>query len=302
VPKELRHPEVVVLGGAGMLGHRVFLALMRAGISTVTTTRESRERRPAWWDEWLPEDAVVPDFDARDLRSVEAHLSSLRPRVVVNCAGVVKQKLEAHDAEISIAVNALFPHTVARICRGWGGRLIHVSTDCVFAGDRGGYCEDDRPDAPDLYGRSKALGEVVEGDALTIRTSIVGRQLTGSSSLLEWFLAEKGPEVKGYSGAFFSGVTTFELARVLTDLTARPALTGLYHVAGPRISKFDLLTLFRDAFRKDVTIVRDERIVLDRSLDGRRFEAATLWRAPGWAQMVGELAADPIPYDRWRTS
>ncbi|HEX5854167.1 MAG TPA: SDR family oxidoreductase [Thermoanaerobaculia bacterium] len=299
---ESRRPEVVVLGGTGMLGHRVLLALARAGVSTVATTRESRQRRPAWWDDWLSDEAVVPEFDARDLRSVEALLSGLRPRVVVNCVGVVKQKSEAHDAEISIAVNSLFPHAVARICRGWGGRLIHVSTDCVFAGDRGGYCEADRPDAPDLYGRSKALGEVVEGDALTIRTSIVGRQVTGSSSLLEWFLAEKGPEVKGYSGAFFSGVTTLELARVLTDLAVRPALTGLYHVAGPRISKFDLLTLFRDAFRKDLTIVRDESIVLDRSLDGRRFEAAAPWRAPGWAQMVDELAADPAPYDRWRTS
>lgn len=286
-----------------MLGHRVALEFARSGAAVLTAVRGGREGPGADVADLLPPGSVVWGFDVRDLASVERLLTASRPRVVVNCAGVVKQREEAADAEVSVAVNALFPHALARMARGFGGRVLHVSTDCVFSGERGGYREDDPCDARDLYGRSKALGELREGDVVTVRTSIVGRQLSGTSSLLEWFLAQPGPAVPGFTGVFFSGVTTIELARVLAALAGTWAsLRGLYHVAGPRISKRDLLTLFRDAFGRSVEIEPDPRLVIDRSLDGTRFEQATGWRAPDWPAMIAELAADGVAYDRGRAA
>ncbi|MBK9063691.1 MAG: SDR family oxidoreductase [Acidobacteria bacterium] len=298
-----RRPEILVLGATGMLGHRVALEFARAGAVVRAAARGVCEGPSAALGELLPPGSVSWGFDARDLASVERLLASYRPRVIVNCVGVVKQRPEAADAEVSVAVNALFPHALARMARSFGGRVLHVSTDCVFSGARGGYREDDLCDARDLYGRSKALGELTDGDVLTVRTSIVGRQLTGASSLLEWFLAQPGPAVPGFTGAFFSGVTTLELARVLAALAAASAsLRGLYHVAGPRISKRDLLTHFRDAYRKPVEIEPDPRLAVDRSLDGTRFEEAAGWRAPGWPAMIAELAADGVAYDHWRAT
>ncbi len=298
-----RRPEILVLGGTGMLGHRVALEFARGGAAVLTAVRGERDGPGAAVAELLPPGSVTFGFDARDLASVERLLTSSRPRVVVNCAGVVKQREEASDAEMSVAVNALFPHALARIARGFGGRVLHVSTDCVFSGERGGYREDDPCDARDLYGRSKALGELTGGDVLTVRTSIVGRQLAGASSLLEWFLAQPGPAVSGFTRAFFSGVSTLELARVLASLADRwSSLRGLYHVAGPRISKMELVSLFRDAYARPIEIRPDARLAIDRSLDGARFEAATGWKAPAWREMVAELAADGVAYDRGRAS
>jgi dTDP-4-dehydrorhamnose reductase len=304
VPSEsTRRPEILVLGATGMLGHRVALEFARAGAAVLAAARGACEGPSAALAELLPPGSVSWGFDARDLPEVERLLASSRPRVVVNCVGVVKQRPEAADAEQSVAVNALFPHALARMARSFGARVVHVSTDCVFSGEKGGYREDDPCDARDLYGRSKALGEIRDGDVVTIRTSLVGRQLSGAASLLEWFLAQRGPAVPGYTRAFFSGVTTLELARVLAALAGESAsLRGLYHVAGPRISKRDLLTLFRDAYRSPVEIEPDPGLAVDRSLDGTRFEKETGWRAPGWPAMVAELAADGGAYDHWRAT
>ncbi|MEO6324022.1 MAG: SDR family oxidoreductase [Thermoanaerobaculia bacterium] len=299
----MRRPEILVLGGTGMLGHRVALELARAGAPVLAAVRGAGHGPGSALEALLPPGSVSWGFDARDLASVERLLTTARPRVIVNCAGVVKQRAEGADAEACIAVNALFPHTLARLASAFGGRVLHVSTDCVFSGERGGYREDDPCDARDLYGRSKALGELRDGDVVTVRTSLVGRQLSGTASLLEWFLAQPGPVVRGFTEAFFSGVTTLELARVLAKLSGIwTPLRGLYHVAGPKIAKRDLLKLFRDAFGRPVTVQPDASVVIDRSLDGARFEQATGWRAPGWPAMVDELAADSAADVRVRTA
>jgi dTDP-4-dehydrorhamnose reductase len=285
--------RVLILGGAGMLGHRVW-QVCRERFDAFTTVRN----RPTI--SLFAGDRVREGFEAADFAAVERLIEELAPEAVVNCIGVVKQLAGAHDPITSITLNSLFPHVVSSACSRVGGRLVQISTDCVFSGWRGSYKESDNPDPVDLYGRSKLLGEV-GAPHVTLRTSIVGRELAGAHGLLEWFLANRGGRVRGFTRARFSGLTTLELAGLIADVVERHAsLEGLYHVAAEPISKYDLLMLFDEAFGAGIGIDADDSLVLDRSLDGSRFREATGWSAPSWPAMVEALAADSAAYEEWR--
>jgi dTDP-4-dehydrorhamnose reductase len=289
--------RVLVLGGTGMLGHKI-VQMLRERVATWVAVRSPD--RP-YYEGLFDSDRLLTGVDAANFDSVIRACAGARPHVVVNCVGVVKQRREAADPLPALAVNALFPHRLAGLTRALGARLLHVSTDCVFAGTRGGYTEDDIPDATDLYGRSKLLGEVTGPGCLTLRTSIIGRELSSAAGLLEWFLSHRGGRVRGYTRARFSGLTTLALARVTADLIEHhPALEGLYHVASEPIDKYDLLRRIDAAVGAGVAIEPDETICIDRSLDGTRFAAAFGRAVPGWDAMIAELAADPTPYDDWR--
>lgn len=280
--------RVLVIGGAGMLGHELVRRLARR-FETWATVRSPES--PPLLSQHLSAGAVFTAVDAADPLLAEELIGSLAPTVVVNCAGIVKQRPEARDPLQCIPVNALFPHHLAAACARSHARLIHLSTDCVFSGRRGNYSERDLPDPEDLYGRSKLLGEPEGAHCLTIRTSMIGHELSGESGLLEWFLRQKGA-VTGFERAIFSGLSTPALSRVLeTIIEVHPNLSGLYHVASEPISKYDLLVLLRDAFGLPLEIVRDSRVVVDRSLDGRRFQDATGFVPTSWLEMTKELAA-----------
>jgi dTDP-4-dehydrorhamnose reductase len=201
----------------------------------------------------------------------------------------VKQLADAKDVMAAVPLNTLLPHRLARLAAATGGRLVHISTDCVFSGEKGNYVERDRPDAADVYGLSKYLGEVGGAHAVTLRTSIIGHELRGRLSLLEWFLAQEGT-VKGFTRAVFSGFPTVELARIVRDLVLpRPELTGLYHVSAEPIAKFDLLQLIAAEYRKSIEIVPDGQLAIDRSLNSERFRAATGYRPPSWSELVASM-------------
>jgi len=288
--------RVAVLGGGGMLGHKLFQTLGRRFPETWCTLRGTRGA--AGLDRiGAPADRVAEGIDAADWPALGAWLAALRPAVVVNCVGVIKQRATAANAVAAIDINALLPHRLAQACAEWGGRVIHFSTDCVFSGRRGMYAEGDPTDAVDLYGRSKALGEVDAPNALTLRTSIIGRELRHHASLLDWFLAHPGPTVPGYTRAWWSGVTTNHLADVVADLVERgAALSGVYQLSSGRISKHDLLVLLQGAYGRDVEIVADPGECCDRSLCGDRFAAAAGYRFPGWPALLEQLVSDPTPY------
>lgn len=281
--------KVLVLGVTGMLGHVVFRLLGQSpGIEVVGAARAGDAAR--WFREPL-RDRVRTGVDALSDDALGALLGRERPDAVINCVGVVKQLAQAEDPLVSIPVNALLPHRLARLCGQSGARLVHVSTDCVFSGARGAYREDDLPDATDLYGRSKLLGEVGGPHAVTLRTSIVGPELAGAHGLVAWFLSQPGP-VRGWTRAVFSGLPTVELAAVIRDrVLPDPGLAGLYHVAAAPIAKHDLLVLVARRWGRAVEIVPDDRVAIDRSLDGTRFEAATGWRAPPWPELVARMHA-----------
>jgi dTDP-4-dehydrorhamnose reductase len=238
--------------------------------------------------------------DVRSSDRILEVLAAFRPEVVVNAIGIVKQRTAAQDSAPSLEINALFPHRLAVMCKAVGARLIHMSTDCVFSGRKGNYTEHDKADAEDLYGQTKFLGELHEPQCLTLRTSIIGRELSHKAGLMEWFLTQKGGRCRGFSHALFSGLTTQALAEVMANLLEKyPGLSGLYHVSAEPISKYDLLQLMNEIYRLGVTVERDEDFVCDRSLDSTRFRQATGWRPKSWRAMIEQMAVDPTPYDSW---
>ena len=214
-----------------------------------------------------------------------------RPDVVINCVGLVKQLTHADDPLEAIPMNSVLPHRLARMCELVNARLIHISTDCVFSGRRGGYSESDEPDPQDLYGRSKLLGEVSKSNAITLRTSIIGHQLNSAHGLVGWFLAQEGT-VRGYQRAIFSGLPACELAKVISDVVIpRADLHGIYHLASEPISKFELLNLVKQVYGKDIEIVSDDYLILNRSLNGDRFREATNYVAPPWVKLIEQMKA-----------
>jgi dTDP-4-dehydrorhamnose reductase len=244
---------------------------------------------------------VIEGVDAWELDTVRRAIAQVRPDWVLNCIGIIKQREEAQDPTQAIYVNALFPHLLGQACRQAGARLIHVSTDCVFSGRRGPYHETDPSDAEDLYGRTKYLGEVAGPGCLTIRTSIIGRDLLRSLSLVDWFLSQAGKEVRGYARVLYTGLTTTALSMELWRVMASyPHLEGLYQVSSAPITKFDLLVMLNEAFHTGTTILRDETEVSDRRLISDRYWRETAGRPPLWPKMVAELAADPTDYARFR--
>ncbi len=210
--------------------------------------------------------------DAKQTDALLPVMAEFRPEAILNAVGVIKQRSESKAIISSLEINSLLPHRLALLCGTIGARLIHFSTDCVFSGQKGNYRETDQPDAEDIYGRTKLLGEVSAPHCLTLRTSMIGPELSRKTGLLEWFLAQRGQTVKGFTKAIFSGFSTSELARIVElVLTDVPTIHGLYHVAAQPISKYDLLTLVRDRLRVPVTIERDVTFECDRSLDASRF-------------------------------
>ena len=294
--------DILVLGGTGMLGHKMFQTLGKRFAETWCTIRRSLAD-PVLGKIDIFRNGRVLEIDATDFSCLEKALLDRRPRVIVNCIGVVKQRPEAAAPIPSIVINSLLPHRLLEICQRWDGRLIHISTDCVFSGRKGGYAETDISDAEDLYGRTKFLGEVQGQSALTLRTSMIGRELFHFQSLLEWFLSQRGGQVKGFTRALLSGVTTNLLCEVVADIIAdHSRLSGLYQVTGPTISKFELLGVLRDAYGLDIQIEPDTDFACDRSMRGEKFQQATGFRSPTWPELAAQLVADPTPYDAWRQS
>lgn len=292
--------RVMVLGGAGMLGHKMFQVLRERYAGTFCTVRDDLRRPPFDRVELLQGNDVVPGVDVTDFPAIEAVLAAFRPEFVINCVGVIKQRAEAISAIPSVTINSLLPHRLAQLAERWGGRVFHFSTDCVFSGRRGGYVEGDFSDAEDLYGRTKYLGEVSAANALTLRTSIIGRELVEHRSLLDWFLAQAHKTISGYRRVIYSGVTTNHLAELVASIIQEhPRLNGLFQVASESISKYDLLCLLREAYELDVRIEPDDREVSDRSMRCDRLREATGYICPPWPVLARQLAEDETPYGKW---
>ena len=289
--------RVLVLGCSGMLGHKVAQVLSRE--LDVFATSRSRLHEDIL--SVLGTTQVICPVCVEDLASIENAIQAVKPSVVINGIGVVKQLSTAGDPVTCITVNSLFPHQLEAICHKNGVRLICISTDCVFSGERGGYVETDRSDASDLYGRTKFLGEVAKEGTLTLRTSIIGRELVGTTGLVEWFLSQDGETVRGFRKAVFSGVTTHVLANILYQIIRdHQQLQGVFQIAADPITKYDLLALVRNVYGLDVTIEADDAFVCDRSLNGARFESATGIKVPSWCEMIQTMYDDPTPYDQVR--
>jgi dTDP-4-dehydrorhamnose reductase len=286
--------RVLILGGSGMLGHKL------AQISSDKLETFVTVRQPATWlgrRRLFETQRVKGGVSVQDFDSVLRAIADVGPSVVVNCIGIVKQERAAKDPIASISVNALFTHRLNLLCQSGGIRLIHISTDCVFSGRKGDYRESDVPDAEDLYGRTKLLGEVDGEHTLTLRTSMVGREITGANGLFEWFMNQQGKTIRGFKQAVFSGFTTIALSRLITTIISEhPELKGIWHASADPINKFDLLILIKELFQLKVDVEPDETFVCDRTLNSERLWTRIKSTPPPWPEMIKEMREDPTPY------
>jgi dTDP-4-dehydrorhamnose reductase len=281
--------KILVFGASGMIGSAMFRIL-----STKTDWQVWGTLRSADFKRFFPEDqrdklAVGIDVEKND--ALVRLFARVEPDVVVNCIGLTKHHKEADDPLLALPLNALLPHRMADLCAVAGARLIHISTDCVFAGTKGNYVEGDEADARDVYGKSKHLGEVDYPHAITLRTSTIGHELQSSYGLLEWFLMQQG-SCKGFNRAIFSGLTNTVFAQVVRDVVIpRPDLHGLYHVGAEPIGKYELLKLIANVYGKQIDIVRDDEFSIDRSLNSVRFGLATGYKPVGWPELIQAMHA-----------
>lgn len=249
-------------------------------LGTIRTTEQGRHLDPRF------QAGVRVVADLEDLGELDRCLGEVRPDVVINCVALRRRAGGSPDFQRLIALFALLPQRLSRLCLAYGARLIQISSDGVFSGLKGSYTEDDCPDATDAYGIAKILGEVRESHAITIRTSILGHELASKSGLLEWFLAQDR-QCRCYTRAIFSGLPTVVLAKILRDVVIpNRDLTGIYHVASQPISKYDLLRSVAKIYKKNIEIVPDDRVVIDRSLSADKFSRATGYVVPDWTQLI----------------
>lgn len=281
-----------------MLGHKLVQVLQKRFDvrTTVRTNLKYLERLEIYNPQKVIGDVNVENFDR-----VERAFAITEPNVVINGIGIVKQLQTSKDVIKTLKINSIFPHQLAQLSKKFGARLITIGTDCVFSGRKGIYTEADISDAEDLYGKSKNLGEVSADNCLTIRTSIIGRELQTSHSLVEWFLSNRGGKIRGFTEAVYSGFPTVVLADIIADLIENHRdLQGLYHVSSEPLSKFDLLCLLRKFYKIPIEIEPSAELKIDRSLDSTKFRRETGFAPPDWETMIERLAGDPTPYDEFR--
>jgi dTDP-4-dehydrorhamnose reductase len=291
--------KVLILGGTGMLGHKL-VQVFGDRFETFCTIRGGfAEVQPFGF---FATDRTVEHVNALEFSSVRTAIEAVRPDVVINAIGIIKQLPSSTDVVETLSINSIFPHLVGELADELGFRFITVSTDCVFSGLKGNYSESDVPDATDLYGRSKQYGEISGSNCLTLRTSIIGRELGTSHGLIDWFLSQTD-SIEGYSNAIFSGFPTVILSETLAKIIEKHrSLTGLFHLSNEPISKFDLLHLVKRSLGRPIEIIDNPDFLMDRSLDSSAFRAVTGFTPLPWAEMVDRMISDPTPYEKWRNS
>jgi len=278
--------KLLILGANGMIGSAMMHSLLESDEYQVFGS--IRNPKLALNHPFNSMARTITDLDL----SNPDHLSELfciaSPDMVINCAGLTKHHPMGNLPLPVLALNSMLPHRLAKLCEATNSRLIHISTDCVFSGESGLYQEDDFPDARDIYGKSKCLGEVIGPNTVTLRTSTIGHEIGTKNGLLEWFLSQT--KCSGYQKAIFSGLTTVEFAKVVRDyVIPNKDISGLYHVGATPIDKFSLLTLIAKVYGKEIQIIPDDTFKIDRSLNVKKFQNFTGYCPPSWDNLLSEM-------------
>jgi dTDP-4-dehydrorhamnose reductase len=280
--------KIVILGASGMLGNAIYRHLSENHTFNVYGTVRS-ENYLNFFNEKLRAN-LESKIDVTNLPGLNSYLEKVKPDVVINCIGVIKQISDKTKITDLLYLNSVFPHHLIKISKSLKFKLVQISTDCVFSGKKGNYSENDFADAEDLYGISKFLGELsAHPDAITIRTSIIGNELVGEHSLLNWFLSQKN-SIQGYTKAIFSGFPTIELAEIIEKyILSDLSLCGLFHVSSDPISKYHLLKLIAKKYQKNVEILESSDMIIDRSLDSNKFRSVTGYEPPNWNILIDKM-------------
>lgn len=275
--------KILILGSAGMLGHQIFNFFNNKNYLVKGICKRNKSVPNKFF-----KNKHFLNLDLEKFDLLENTIHKYRPDFIINCAGVIKQKSYLYDKNKIFLINACLPNYLRILSKKLKYKLIHISTDCVYDGKKGNYKEDDVINSTDDYGLSKALGEVFSDNCITLRTSIIGHELKQCNGLLEWFLKQK--KVYGFKKAFFSGLTTLELSKVIEKLLKKKINNGIYNVASKKISKYELLVLINKIYDKNITILPSNKLKIDRSLNGKLFEKKTNIKISSWKKMIVEMS------------
>lgn len=282
-----------------MLGHKL-AEKWKERFDVFTTLRGDFSQYERY--EIFEKEKTFENIDVEDIKAVEKVVKNVTPEVIFNAVGIIKQLPSSKNVVKTLKINSIFPHQLSELAEKYGARLINISTDCIFDGKRGNYREEDLPNAVDLYGKSKNLGEVIEGNCLTIRTSIIGREIGTSHSLVEWFLGNRGEKVRGFVNAIYTGFPTCVLAEIIAEyILTNPNLRGLYHISSEKINKFELLNLIKQAYKIECEIEPFADFRIDRSLNSEKFRKETGFEPLEWSEMIKKMAEDSKKYEHWRS-
>ena len=290
--------KILILGGDGMIGHKMAQVLSNFNHEITVSIREQRELTKQCFSSQVK--VFLIDFLKEN---VVTFLNRVKPDVIINAIGItIRRGVNEHVSD-AIYINSYFPHQLAN----WAGihnkRLIHFSTDCVFSGFEGSYSEDATPNASDYYGKTKGLGEVLSKNALTLRSSMIGPELFNKTELFEWVINSKEKEINGFSRVIYSGVTTVYMARLVVDLIENHKdFNGIYNMASNPISKFELLSLINDNFDLGLVINKDQNIISNKTLDASKIENELGIKSPSWNELIIDLKKDYINFiDLYKT-
>jgi dTDP-4-dehydrorhamnose reductase len=281
--------RILILGASGLIGHKLLQKLSNDFdvYATLHRSKESYGLMPLFSGQ-----NIIDEVDVSDFENVSAILHSVNPNVILNCIGITPRKDEINNLYKVIKINSLFPHQLANWAKVNNKRVIHFSTDCVFNGSTGNYTENSLTTAEDVYGRTKALGEINYSHTLTIRSSFIGQELFGKTELLDWFLNQEGKRINGFTNTLYSGVSTnFMTYVVKTIILNAPELSGLYQLAPDKpISKYELLCIAKRAFDVNIEIIPENEYVHTPTLNGSKLKDNIKINVPSWKEMMKDLA------------
>ena len=284
--------RLLILGGNGMIGHKMYQVLNEDFPDTWVTLRQKLEFTK--FSNFFRKEKVIDGVDLTNFSMLKTLLDEISPDVIINAAGITIRRGVNDRLSRSILSNSVLPYFLGEWVQGKEGkRLIHFSTDCVFTGNKGSYCDDSIPDAFDNYGRTKALGEVKLSQTLTLRGSMIGLELDYHTELLEWFLSQEGNVIKGYTNVVYSGITNLRMAKYVNKIIKHfPNLSGIYNVSSASISKYELLILFKEIFNTNVEIIKDDTYMSRKDLISNRFYNEIQEIIPIWQDLIVELYND----------
>jgi dTDP-4-dehydrorhamnose reductase len=287
--------RVLILGVSGLIGHKLFQGLSSdfEVFGTLHKSKIQYGNKPIFSG-----NNVIENIDISEFKIINGVCSEINPDVILNCVGITKRKIKTDNIADVLSVNSVFPHKLADWAKVNNKRVIHFSTDCVFDGKVGNYTETSLTTAEDIYGRTKALGEIIYPHTLTIRSSFIGQELFDKTELLDWFLAQEGKQIKGFTNTLYSGVSTIYMARVVKKIISNyPDLNGLYQLAPEKpISKYELLCIAKEAFNLNVEIIPDALHVHRPTLNASKLKQEINLIVPSWTEMMEELASNSSFY------
>jgi dTDP-4-dehydrorhamnose reductase len=286
--------RILILGGNGMIGHKMYQLISKIYIDTWVTLRNNLSTYS--FSQLYNSEKVVDNINLANFENLNYILFKIKPDIIINACGItIRRGIETLKSN-SIILNSALPHFLNEWVTSNNKRLIHFSTDCVFTGSKGNYLDNDKKDAFDLYGLTKSMGEVIDSKyAITLRGSMIGNELENKTELFEWFLKQRNIIIKGFSKVIYSGITTTKMAEIVIKLIDQyPSLSGIYNISSKPISKFELLKLWNDYFDINANIEIDNIYTSNKNLISDNFYNIIRMEQPDWVELSSQLKIDNL--------